>query len=567
MIYSSIDQLITPFKHKPRDEHASNAPTLVETPSSNAQTLSMDKLAAVEPSFDANSPTNIVYLEGIPEHLHSHRQQSPALPKAPTGFDDQSLESIMSSLEDAELISLDDDSYYFTPCEERPCTRMEKLKRELNLRSELLEYLNKGQSAEFAGRLVKEEEMVQAWTLQCAQEKEDKRKQQKAERRRQRHLKKQQEARCLSDSAISSASNNMNNNWPSHTDRRPTAQEAMAPRSLFDASSINSRQHSEQETSATTPVASSHLTSSATRWSVYWSFEWHYGMPALVSFLLNCVTHAALYELVLSIVMRVQQPWLDYRVLVDDNNDSLLEPNPENIHVEDLCYGIVLVLGLILARASGLLFSFSKQGDQSDDDDEREEDRVGSSSQSNDHVRMYCPEECHLDPRRIDRQWAQWTRFNKKGRLVKGLLDVVAFYLCFVSVMYFLGRVSLCFDQRSSILEGLPSRQFSRLKDSEDEEHYDGVSTLSYYEWDSSRCRGESYEDSQGNAIVFESGPEDEAYLFEKLSTSAYQQFWGRGYRAAMFDLKHQLSFNFACCVISMYTLRRYFGCSFWEDW
>jgi len=84
-----------------------------------------------------------------------------------------------------------------------------------------------------------------------------------------------------------------------------------------------------------------------------------------------------------------------------------------------------------------------------------------------------------------------------------------------------------------------------------------------------SECDDDDHEDEDdfGNPIIYAGGSEDEEYLYHHLSASAYHQFWGYGYRAALFDLPHQLLFNFCCSVVAMYALKRYFGCSIWEDW
>ena len=79
----------------------------------------------------------------------------------------------------------------------------------------------------------------------------------------------------------------------------------------------------------------------------YWDFEWYHGLPALASLILACVAHAALYELVWAVVLACLHPFVNYRILID-NEDRILDSGHESI--EDIGYGVVLVLGLVLAR-------------------------------------------------------------------------------------------------------------------------------------------------------------------------------------------------------------------------
>jgi hypothetical protein len=166
--------------------------------------------------------------------------------------------------------------------------------------------------------------------------------------------------------------------------------------------------------------------------------------------------------------------------------------------------------------------------------------------------------------------WAQWLKGTKKGRRVKGFLDVLSFYLCFVAVMYFMGRLARVFDQRSLILENMPSsisNNGSRLLLKNTLLETCAIEPNDLSSSDDSDDEEEEDEDEFGNKIIWEFGQEDEAYLYQRLSASAYHQVFGQGYRAALFDLPHQLFYNLAFSAVAIYTLRRYFGCSFWDDW
>lgn len=706
---------MTPFKHPlgaastktatPEQISSESSPSSYTTLSPSTGTIaSIDTPAAAEPSPLAFSENKVVYLEGIPEHLGRQRRQEQQQqqhqneattqeptennkqpsPPPPAGFDDHSLESVLSSLEDAEAVSLDE-SYYFTPVEQKPLSRIGKLQRELQLRSELLGYLSIGQPAAHIEALAQEEATVAEWTLACAVQREADRAQRKLERRRLRQLQKQEQQ---DKNDVNESSNDETSPAPplstpnqNFIGRRPTAQEAVKPKSLFEPSPTKPQQQLQQhqvsvEDAATPPLAeapssdhsSSTPPSSRAPATVapttiasaiptlslfsYWQFEWYHGLPAVVSLLLTCVAHAALYELILAVVLAGMQPFLSYRILTDID-DNILEAAPGSARVEDICYGVVLAVGLAIARASGLLFSFSKANEDDDDGEENgsdkaadddskdneDKDKAASSSSSPTPITIEpaaetitSPKERHLDPRRIDSRWAKWMYYSKAGRVVKGMLDIVGFYLCFVAIMYFLGRFSLCVDQSDSILAGMPSyahqQQHDALEsalqlspssnrdatfsihramdvdgtcpsnvkdillpsmmedanddsessssssssddddsDDETEDNGDNQQQLFYHEWDLPECGDEDQVDDHGNDIIYESGHEDEAYLFQHLSASTYHQFFGHGYRAAMFDLPHQLFFNLAWSVVAIYTLKRYFGCSFWEDW
>lgn len=496
--------------------------------------VDLDTPIAVEPSPESSLVRHKVILEGIPRHMGSSctpplkaavvaAQQRARSPQR-LSFDNNSYDSLLSSLDEVDELSLeeDEDSFYFSPMEEPPLDRIERLKRELELRSELLQYLAKGQPAAYVEQLAVQEKAVQQMTLQTAQIKETERLRKRAERRRQRR-------ESLPNSFENSAGNT------------PTSasESEMAPKSLFPMPT----------TIPMSPLPVLSLSS-------YFDFERFHGFPATASFLLACVAHAALYELVLAMVLACIQPFLHCRQIRDDD-DRIIDMGHQG--VEDMCYLAVLSVGLLLARCSGLLFSFDETQNT----------------------------EPHLDPTRIDGSWAQWLYQSKTGRRVKGCLDVLSFYLCFVAMMYFLGRFAFCVDQRESFFQHMPSSANNStrtllpnpnfretpetigngmcpldmediLLPSDSSEEDDGE------DWDLPPC-GEI--DDYGNDIVFDAGIEDEAYLFEKLSASAYQQFWGVGHRAAILGLPRQVLYNLTCSIVAICTLKRYFGCSFWKDW
>lgn len=495
--------------------------------------VDLDTPIAVDP--EPESRVHKVILEGIPQHMGS--SSTPPTSKAAAAaaqksasspprlsFDNKSYDSLLSSLDEVDELSLeeDEDSFYFSPMEEPPLDRIERLKRELDLRRELLQYLAKGQPAAYVEQLAIQEQAVQQMTLQTAQIKESERLRRRSERRRQRR-------ESLPNSFENSASNTPTS----------TSESGMAPKSLFPMPS----------TMSMTPLPVLSLSS-------YWDFERFHALPAQASFLLACVAHAALYELVLAMVLACIQPFLHCRQ-IRDADDRIVDLGHQG--VEDLCYAAVLFAGLVLARCSGLLFSF----------DETQNTKP------------------HQDPTRVDRSWAQWLHHSKMGRRVKGCLDVFSFYVCFVAMTYFLGKFAWCVDQRETFFQEMPSSANNSTRTLLPNPNYrvtpetigNGICPLDVEDilfptdssddddgedWDLPQC-GDI--DDYGNRIIFDAGIEDEAYLFEKLSASAYQQFWGVGHRAAILGLPRQVLYNLTCSVVAIYTLKRYFGCSFWEDW
>ena len=444
--------------------------------------LTLDTPVAVEPSLNLESASfeKIIYLEGIPEHLghhrecqtsqqstHQHQHKEATYPPPPSDFDDYSLDSMLSSLDEAEELSLDE-SYYFTPIEEKPINRVSKVKVELQLRSELLEYLVKGQPPSYVEQLMREEATVQEWTLACAEQRDYERTQRRMERRRQRQSLQQEEQGNPVTGPLVNPSQERN-----FSGRRPTAQESVVPKSLVFGPSptkpLSQQTTGASATPSNVPLSKNYSPSMASMEQLkdydqhqkqpslysYWDFEKYHGIPAVLSLVLSCVAHVAMYELVLAVALRAMQPFLQYRLLFD-GEDNILEATDGNIWVENVGYGVVLSVGLVISRMSGLLFSFSKR-ERETDEEESDSDDGDKNGKKRTRVTVLKNEtppfvtnfsERHLDPRRVDREWSQWMHYNKTGRCVKGIMDVIGFYLCFVAIMYFLGRFAPYLERR-----------------------------------------------------------------------------------------------------------------------
>lgn len=568
--------------------------------------------------------------------------------------------------------------FYYTPMEERPNGRVEQVKRDLQWRWEFLEHFTKKtkQQRQQQGdvpaaeieRLWAQERRVQQLKLNAAVYREEERHRRKAERQRQRRrcrqlLEEEQQTQEQREGATKelysteendtkemttplksttnstkhytynshashghqattpSLSSSSSPSTPSTTGSNTSTPEKVSPKLLFgkspnqkiSSSSFNSSNNNDDDdesqtiNTTTNTYNSTHhhnhwtnTTSTYSRLMEWLSFERYNAVPALICLLLSCLAHAALYELCLTIVMTlVIQPFVQYRVLTD-SEDRILEQSVHNLHVEDGCYWLVFVVAVFIARISGLLYSY--MGDE------------------------YAPEPGQ--PNRIDQKWSYWLHYTKRGRRVKGFLDVTAFYLSFVATMYFLNRFAVLVDQRDELVQHMPSNNnYNILVDNNNHHRHhplnsaneghiastmmteqqgstfiDGFCPAHWKDillpmdrendtiiWDISDCiiiaendnddeenerEDESNDEDDNNGVaalqdhfIYECGQEDEAYLYDKLSASAYHQFWGYGYRAALFDLPHLLLFNAALSVMAIYTLKKYFGCSFWEYW
>jgi hypothetical protein len=127
----NASEMATP--HKPAQSPSSISPN------SSSSTSLVETPEAADPSPRSSFPQHHkVYLEGIPEQLGKQARQPPQ-----HVLDNQSYDSLLTSLEEEDQLSLaDEESFYFTPLEEAPVHRLDRVKRELKVRAELLDYVS-----------------------------------------------------------------------------------------------------------------------------------------------------------------------------------------------------------------------------------------------------------------------------------------------------------------------------------------------------------------------------------------------------------------------------------------
>lgn len=267
-------------------------------------------------------------------------------------------------------------------------------------------------------------------------------------------------------------------------------------------------------------------------WKEARQFEVKNSFSGAVAMILYATAHASNYELISNLVFEG------------------VELAAVNIP-KWLLYTGMLLLGCVLARASGLVWHFA-----------------GPLA----YKRVKWDYHNRIRLGAVDAQWLHW--LQEQGEVVVGVIHVVAYYLCYIAVVYFVGQLAVYCDQREEILEDLPSVLYQEELAEMMEE--DPINTSTYL------CPAHDYSpqglfashnrtsawDPMGcdtGLVIF--GPEDEEYFFEILSKNSNENFLGQEYEIPMFDTPHQLFFYATLTATSVVLMKTAFGFSFWSGW
>lgn len=266
-------------------------------------------------------------------------------------------------------------------------------------------------------------------------------------------------------------------------------------------------------------------------WKETRQFELKQSLPGVAAMILYATAHASNYELISNLVF-------------------------EGVELVEFCpkwilYTGMLLSGCVLARASGLVWHFT-----------------GPLA----YKRVKWDYHNRIRLGAVDARWLHW--LQEQGEVVLGVVHVIAYYLCYIAVVYFVGQLAIYCDQREEFLEDMPSVLYQEeLAERMEEDPIDTSTFLCPARDYSPRGLFESYNRTSawdptgcGNDLVI-FGPEDEEYFFEVLSKNSNENFLGQEYEIPMFDTPHQLFFYATLTATSVVLMKTAFGFSFWSGW
>lgn len=232
-------------------------------------------------------------------------------------------------------------------------------------------------------------------------------------------------------------------------------------------------------------------------------FEVHYAFPGLLNLLVYCLAHAAVFDLLSFIASECMKN-------VDDEDD------------EDLVYLGVLMIGIVLLRAGGGVWAWTNKEEEL----EEHEKEFGS------------------------RMMLNW--FHKHASLKEGL-NMLSFYLCFLSVFWFYEqRLAFLFDCRDSFLESLPSAKeggythVSEILSTESPGHL----LVARHFAEQAKLDGE--ESSFASKLLHE----DERHLYSHLSFDSYSDIMGDP-NGIIWSPTTALTYSFSVSFFAIVLLKR----------
>lgn len=256
-----------------------------------------------------------------------------------------------------------------------------------------------------------------------------------------------------------------------------------------------------------------------------WQFELEESLPGIAAMLLYCVAHASTYELVSN---------LAYEAVERAPEDGGTHSSPWGL------YTTMLLVGCVLARFSGLVWNFT-------------------GPKVYQRVKLIYHNRIRLGAK--DARWLHW--LNEQDEGVLGMVTMVAYYLCYIAVVFFVGQLAVYCDQRREILGDLPSALYKQELASMEEAANLTKAAAAWFQNSSAAClRTVSHDDE----LEF-FGPEDDRYFYRVLSKNSYDHFFGQDYDIPLFDATHQIFFYASLAVTAVYTLKSYMGFSFWAGW
>ncbi|CAB9499786.1 expressed unknown protein [Seminavis robusta] len=272
-------------------------------------------------------------------------------------------------------------------------------------------------------------------------------------------------------------------------------------------------------------------------WKDSLDFELQHSVPGVMALALYCAAHASTYELISNLAYEAVEPELD------GFNKGYL-------------YGPLLILGCLLSRYCGLVWDFVSPMAYR---------RVKWIY----HNRVRCGS--------TDAKALHW--LQQQGEVALGCVQIVAYYMCYIGVVFFVGELAGLCDQRDEILAGMPSSRYEEslsanysstsnhtflyMCPAEDmsPQGLFGPTNATAHQWDPLACNYEM------GVIVESFGSEDDLYFFDSLSRNSYDHFFGQYYEAPLFDSVHHILFYAGVALIAMVALKKGLGYSFWAGW
>lgn len=261
-------------------------------------------------------------------------------------------------------------------------------------------------------------------------------------------------------------------------------------------------------------------------------FEFYHTIPGLATLVLYCLAHLSIYELL---------------------NNVFLEATKYTEN-QRLVYTATFGVCLFLSRLTGGIWGWVK-------------DDTYAAVKFDMHNRLRL--------RELDARILRWFR---RHSVIKCVVDIIALYLCFMTVSYFLqyGVIPTILDARDEVLNSLPSSSHDFCKTRLQEILGDGISVscsnidLSEYK-DENACFDDSNTIVEGGPYCYDSvelaealTEEDEQYVLSKISVSSYYAFIGDG-RAALTRPGSLILFFATTTLLSIGALFWCFEFQFWD--
>ena len=206
-------------------------------------------------------------------------------------------------------------------------------------------------------------------------------------------------------------------------------------------------------------------------------FELCATIPAILSLIVHCTAHLGIYSVIDCIVDRIR--------LRFHSEDSTTAQNR--------VYLVMLALGLLLLRFSGYLYWWLNEQDY-------------SCVKFEFHSRL-----------RLGKWDARSLKWISERGILRSVVYTVGYYLVYMNVEELHYHLSRFFDDRESILEGLPSRAFDAGSCMNEDTLVDNNKMFSFSCEAEIERRDEQYEELVGA---------DALYLWGKLSSDSYSSYW-----------------------------------------
>jgi len=340
------------------------------------------------------------------------------------------------------------------------------------------------------------------------------------------------------------------------------------------------------------------------RWRDALSFELYHSLPGAAALLLFCTVHVSTYEFISNLAYEAVESTPATAPATSNIPDTpLVDSDATALMNLTRLYTIMLLVGCLIARYTGLVWNFLGP---------RAYHRVKFVY----HNRLRWGAKDALWLHRLH----QCVADSGSGEVLLGCLHMVAYYLCYIAVFFFLSRLAVTCDQRESILAKMPSNVYQQSLQQQQQVAMLQLLNNSTSNVNSSRAMHPSVDQESdsdddeydpdtlymcptrdyspdalfGGSMVTTShslfavdhplscveqlhhydedalwpfGPEDDAYFYQRLAKNSYEKFFGQDYEAAFFDSTHQVLFYAGVAAAAIITLKSCLGFSYWAGW